>query len=239
MNLLTQFKKILIVPLLIALALAALASPPVAHADAVTDWNAIASTAIVAPPPVGAGQPPPVSALSFAMIQGAVYDAVNAIDRGHRPYLVQPNANPTDSKAAAATAAAYQVLIGLFPSQQPIAASAAARFSIANRRALAAMPKFWLAASVRKTRLKSAWAWSCQKIAASVWSGVRVVLVSEPSSLTSLKSSAYSALVSAFGPSVRSISALGTMNGRTLPTHGAGSFAKFGGVGRQMPGAGG
>ena len=45
--------------------------------------------------------------------------------------------------------------------------------------------------------------------------------------------------MSAFGPSVRSISALGTMNGRTFPTHGAGSFAKFGGVGRQMPGAGG
>ena len=28
------------------------------------------------------GQPPPASALSFAMAQGAVYDAVNAIDRG-------------------------------------------------------------------------------------------------------------------------------------------------------------
>jgi hypothetical protein len=26
------------------------------------------------------------------------------------------------------------------------------------------------------------------------------------------------------------------MNGRTFPTHGAGSFAKFGGVGRQVPG---
>ena len=65
------------------------------------------------------------------------------------------------------------------------------------------------------------------------------MLVSEPSSLTSLKSSAYAALVSAFGPSVRSISALGTMNGRTFPTHGAGSDAKFGGVGRQTPGAGG
>src|SRR5205809_4392642 len=63
------------------------------------------------------------------------------------------------------------------------------------------------------------------------------MLVSEPSSLTSLKSSAYSALVSALGPSVRSISALGTRNGRTFPTHGAGSFAKFGGVGRQTPGA--
>ena len=52
------------------------------------------------------------------------------------------------------------------------------------------MSKFWLAASVRKIRFQSAIAWSCQKIAASVWSGVRVVLVSEPSSLTSLKSSA-------------------------------------------------
>jgi len=49
-----------------------------------------------------------------------VYDAVNAIDRGHQPYLVQPNANPTDSKEAAAATASYQVLIGLFPAQQPI-----------------------------------------------------------------------------------------------------------------------
>src|ERR1044072_888409 len=76
-------------------------------------------------------------------------------------------------------------------------------------------------------------------MAASVWSGVRVVLVSEPISFISLKSSAYASLASAFGPSVRSIVALGTRDGRTFPTHGAGSFAKFGGVGRQMPGAGG
>jgi hypothetical protein len=79
-----------------ALALVALASPPVARADAVTDWNLIASNAIV----VTAGQPPWVSVLHFAMVHGAVYDAVNAIDRGHRPYLVQPPSNPTDSKEA-------------------------------------------------------------------------------------------------------------------------------------------
>ena len=41
-----------------------------------------------------------------------MYDAVNAIDRGHRPYLVQPNANPTDSKEAAAATAAFRVLVG-------------------------------------------------------------------------------------------------------------------------------
>ena len=113
MNSLTPFKKILILPLLIALALVSLASPTVARADAVTDWNLIASNAIV----VTAGQPPPVSVLHFAMVQGAVYDAVNAIDRGYRPYLVRPHANPTDSKAAAAATAAFRVLVGIFPGQ--------------------------------------------------------------------------------------------------------------------------
>jgi len=121
MNPLPRLKKISILPLLGALALVALASPTVTRADAVTDWNAIASTAIV----TNAGQPPPVSALSFAMAQGAVYDAVNAIDRGYQPYLVQPNANPTDSKEAAAATASFRVLVGfpdfpgLFPAQLP------------------------------------------------------------------------------------------------------------------------
>src|SRR5437867_476720 len=120
MNPVPQLKKILIMPLLIAPALLALASPTVARADAVTDWNLIASNSIV----VTAGQPPPVSVLHFAMVQGAVYDAVNAIDRGHEPYLVQPPSNPTDSKEAAAATAAFRVLVGLFPGQlatlQPI-----------------------------------------------------------------------------------------------------------------------
>ena len=59
------------------------------------------------------------------MVQGAVYDAVNAIDRGHQPYLVQPPSNPTDSKEAAAATAAFRVLVGfdnlagLFPGQLP------------------------------------------------------------------------------------------------------------------------
>jgi hypothetical protein len=112
MNSLTQSKKT-ILSFLIALALGALASPTVARADAVTDWNLIASNAIV----VTAGQPPPVSVLHFAMVQGAVYDAVNAIHRGYQPYLVQPPSNPTDSKEAAAATAAFRVLVGLFPGQ--------------------------------------------------------------------------------------------------------------------------
>ena len=112
MNPLTQFQKIRILPLVTALALVALATG-VARADAVIDWNLIASNSIV----VTAGQPPPVSVLHFAMVHGAVYDAVNAIDRGHRSYLVQPDANPTDSKEAAVATAAFRVLVGLFPGQ--------------------------------------------------------------------------------------------------------------------------
>lgn len=57
--------------------------------NAAIEWNAIATTA-------AAGQPPHVVPLSLAMVQGAVYDAVNAIDGGHQPYLVSPPANPSD-----------------------------------------------------------------------------------------------------------------------------------------------
>jgi hypothetical protein len=120
--------------------------------------------------------------------------------------------------------------------QQPIAPSADARFAIANRRALSAMSSPWLADSARNTRFHSAGPWSCQKIAASVWSAVRVVLEIEPSRLTSLKSSAYASLVSGFGGSESSIATSGTRNGRTFATHGAGSSPNPGGDGRHSPG---
>jgi hypothetical protein len=97
-----------------AAALAVLAAPAAARADAVTDWSMYAQTAII-----GTGPPPTAhaSVLTFAMVQGAVYDAVNGIDGGHRPYLVKPVATPFDSKAAAAATAAYRVLVTLYPGQ--------------------------------------------------------------------------------------------------------------------------
>jgi hypothetical protein len=86
--------------------------------NAASAWNRIASTSIMAPAPGGAGQPPHVAVLSLAMVQGAVYDAVNAIDGGHEPYLVAPAADPSYSKEAAVAAAAFRVLVGLFPTQE-------------------------------------------------------------------------------------------------------------------------
>lgn len=91
-------------------------------ANMVLDWNLYAvnalsnplPTAVPTPPDPGAGETPPVASLHLAMAQGAVYDAVNAIDGGHAPYLDGlPSAPSTASKAAAAATAAHHVLVGL------------------------------------------------------------------------------------------------------------------------------
>ena len=55
------------------------------------------------------------------MVQGAVYDAVNAIDGGHEGYLLTSRlATPFNSKDAAAATAAYRVLLNLTPAQKPV-----------------------------------------------------------------------------------------------------------------------
>jgi len=90
----------------------ALAAPAAARADAVTTWSLTAQSAILSTNP-----PAHVSTLSSAMVQGAVYDAVNAIDGGYQPYLVKPAASPFDSRDAAVATAAYLVLVNVVPSQ--------------------------------------------------------------------------------------------------------------------------
>ena len=97
-------------------AVLALAAPGIARADTVTTWNGHANTALA----VTAAQDPRVVYLHLAMVHGAVYDAVNAIDKGYEPYLVSTRiADPFDSKDAAAAAAAYRVLLFLLPAQEP------------------------------------------------------------------------------------------------------------------------
>ena len=97
------------------LAVCAMLLVPVAsaRADAVTDWNQIAAAALQSPgtaTPPGAGQGA-VSTAHLAMVHGAVYDAVNAIDGGHEPYMSSPPAEPWYSQDAAVAAAARYVLV--------------------------------------------------------------------------------------------------------------------------------
>ena len=100
-----------------AAALAALAAPAVAQADAVTEWNANAANALIGT----AGQPPQAGIPHLAMVHGAVYDAVNAIDGGHEGYLLTSRVGqPFDSQEAAAATAAYRVLLHLVPAQKDV-----------------------------------------------------------------------------------------------------------------------
>ena len=100
---------------LAAFALIALSASASARADTVTDWNANAVHALV----TTAGQSPTVSTVHLAMVHGAVYDAVNSIDERYEPYLVEVRARDWYSKDAAAATAAYRVLLGIVPGQEP------------------------------------------------------------------------------------------------------------------------
>ena len=97
-----------------ALAMVLLVSTGLQAQNVVVDWNNIASTTII----TNAKEPSTASAVWFAYVQLAVYDAVNAIDRRHQPYLFTTDAPDGASKDAAAVAAAHRVLVNYFPAQQ-------------------------------------------------------------------------------------------------------------------------
>lgn len=104
------------------MALTLVAVPPTNAAtpkNTVLEWNLHAATALINPSTAttpGAGQTPPVAELHLAMVHGAVYDAVNSIHRGFKPYLAGlPSAPRTASKQAAAATAAHHVLVGMSP----------------------------------------------------------------------------------------------------------------------------
>src|SRR5437899_1318991 len=86
--------------------------------DAVVQWNKTLLTIVRTP----GAQPATVHATrDFAIMHAAIYDAVNAIDATHEPYLVRiEHASRRTSQEAAAASAAHEVLIELFPSFQTL-----------------------------------------------------------------------------------------------------------------------
>jgi PAP2 superfamily len=82
----------------------------------VVQWNRVLLTIVRTPK----AQPATVHPTrSFAIMHAAIYDAVNAIDRTHKPYLVRLAGVPKHaSQEAAAAAAAHEVLVALYPNFQ-------------------------------------------------------------------------------------------------------------------------
>jgi hypothetical protein len=92
-------------------------SPAAQPVNPVVQWNRTLLTIVRTPK----AQPATIHPTrSFAIMHAAVYDAVNAIERSHAPYLVRLNDVPRDaSQDAAAAAAAHDVLVALYPAFQP------------------------------------------------------------------------------------------------------------------------
>ena len=109
-----MLKRVLGVAIAVA---AALAVPTSASADVVLDWYRYAGQELNQAAQMR--NQPQRARLEMAMVQGAVYDAVNAIARTNQPYLVAPRARRWYSRPAAAAAAAYRVLSALLPERRP------------------------------------------------------------------------------------------------------------------------
>ena len=94
----------------------AIADSAVGSVDEAIQWNKTLLTIVRTP----GAQPATVHPTrSFAVMHAAIYDAVNAIDATHKPYLVRvEHVSPHASQEAAAAAAAHETLITLYPTFQ-------------------------------------------------------------------------------------------------------------------------
>lgn len=81
-----------------------------AHADAVTDWNARMQAAVTAPP-----TNPNIQTRWGAIVQLAVFEAVNSITGDYEPYLGTLARRPGASADAAAITATHRTLVTLRP----------------------------------------------------------------------------------------------------------------------------
>jgi hypothetical protein len=95
-------------------ALLILSAAHAARADVVIDWNLVtAKTLKTAKAGSGLAQ-----SRVYAMLHGAMFDAVNAFERRYHPYAADLKAPPGASQDAAGAAAAHAVLVELYPLQE-------------------------------------------------------------------------------------------------------------------------
>jgi len=91
--------------------------------DVVLEWNAIALDAMKNDSLLGANQKqvgPTFGSRALAIVQAAVFDAVNSVDRSYTPYLTQVNTPEDTSITAAAAQAAHDTLAALYPDFKPV-----------------------------------------------------------------------------------------------------------------------
>src|SRR5262247_1245147 len=91
-----------------------LTAASVARADTIPEWNQITANTLQA----GKAGTALAQSRVYAMVHGAMFDAVNAIDRRYHSYAADLKAHPGACPDAAAAVAAHAVLMELFSRQQ-------------------------------------------------------------------------------------------------------------------------
>ena len=100
-----------------------------ASADALSDWTARANAVATEQ-----REPPRSRARTLAIVNVAMFEAINAVERGDTPHKLNISADRNTSIEAAAAAAAHDVLVALYPDRGPdLSPALAASFArIAN-----------------------------------------------------------------------------------------------------------
>src|SRR6185295_8020064 len=106
---------------LLSASLAVVGAAVPARADMITAWNEVMNQAIRLTPALAN---PGYASRSMAMVNAAMFDAVNSVDHAYAPYHVSINAPAGTSREAAAAQAAYGVLLNVYPNTKPILDSA-------------------------------------------------------------------------------------------------------------------
>jgi PAP2 superfamily protein len=121
----------------------------------VADWTRITVQATLTPPVTS----PPVSTRTAAMVQAAVFDAVNGIERRYTPIFVRQPGPRHASKRGAVVQAAYGILIRLYPAQADM-------LSQQRSASLMGISRGWGAESSEEIERGVAWG---QAVADAIW----------------------------------------------------------------------
>jgi hypothetical protein len=140
--------------LLFALAVVVLPGAAAAQSDPVLEWNGHTLTAILT-----GGTSPTLATRVNAMVNVAMFDAVNGIDRRHRSLYVAPHGAGSASAEAPAIQAAYGILVRFYPAQ-------GATLLAKRNASLAALDLSH--GEVRRGALESGVAWG-QEVADAIW----------------------------------------------------------------------
>src|SRR5918993_6101486 len=81
--------------------------------DTLFEWQRLLQVTVA-----GTATPTVFFTRPYAMTNIAIFDALNSIERGYRPYLLEVNASAAASREAAIAQAAHDVLVSLYPGQR-------------------------------------------------------------------------------------------------------------------------